>query len=50
MYASFKRIEPGTYIGVDLGEEWEIVERLRCSDLSAGRAVWKLGLRVIIDI
>jgi tetratricopeptide (TPR) repeat protein len=28
MYAGFKRIEPGIDIGVDLGEEWEMAERL----------------------
>jgi hypothetical protein len=28
MYAGFKRIEPGMDIGVDLGEEWEMAERL----------------------
>ena len=27
-YAGFKRIEPGIDIGVDLGEEWEMAERL----------------------
>ena len=33
MYAGFKRIEPGIDIGVDLGEEWEMAERLgRCED------------------
>ena len=31
MYAGFKRIEPGIDIGVDLGEEWEMVERLDSS-------------------
>jgi len=29
MYAGFKRIEPGIDIGVDLGEEWEMAERLK---------------------
>jgi tetratricopeptide (TPR) repeat protein len=29
MYAGFKRIEPGMDIGVDLGEEWGMAERLR---------------------
>jgi tetratricopeptide (TPR) repeat protein len=28
MYAGFKRIEPGMDIGVDLGEEWGMAERL----------------------
>jgi hypothetical protein len=28
MYASFKRIEPGMDIGVDLGEEWGMAEQL----------------------
>ena len=28
MYAGFKRIEPGIDIGVDLGEEWKMAERL----------------------
>ncbi len=28
MYAGFKRIEPGLDIGVDLGEECEMAERL----------------------
>jgi hypothetical protein len=28
MYAGFKRIEPGMDIGVDLGEEWRMVERM----------------------
>ena len=28
MYAGFKRIEPGIDIRVDLGEEWEMAERL----------------------
>ena len=28
MYAGFKRIEPGMYIGVELGEEWGMAERL----------------------
>jgi hypothetical protein len=28
MYAGFKRIEPGMDIGVELGEEWEMAERL----------------------
>ncbi len=28
MYAGFKRIEPGIDIGMDLGEEWEMAERL----------------------
>ena len=28
MYAGFKRIKPGMDIGVDLGEEWEMAERL----------------------
>ena len=27
-YAGFKRIEPGMEIGVDLGEEWGMAERL----------------------
>lgn len=29
MYAGFKRIEPGMDIGVELGEEWGMAERLR---------------------
>ena len=29
MYAGFKRIEPGMDIGVDLGEEWGMAERVR---------------------
>ena len=29
MYAGFKKIEPGMDIGVDLGEEWGMAERLR---------------------
>jgi hypothetical protein len=28
MSAGFKRIEPGMDIGVDLGEEWRMAERL----------------------
>lgn len=28
MYAGFKLFEPGMDIGVDLGEEWEMAERL----------------------
>ncbi len=28
MYTGFKRIEPGMDIGVDLGEEWGMAERL----------------------
>ena len=32
MYAGFKRIEPGMDIGVDLGEEWGMAERLMGSD------------------
>ncbi|HUS76525.1 MAG TPA: hypothetical protein VMY43_11030 [Methanothrix sp.] len=28
MYAGFKRIEPGMDIGVELGEEWGMVEKL----------------------
>ena len=28
MYAGFKRIEPGMDIGVELGEEWGMAERL----------------------
>jgi hypothetical protein len=28
MYAGFKWIEPGMDIGVDLGEEWRMAERL----------------------
>jgi tetratricopeptide (TPR) repeat protein len=33
MYAGFKRIEPGMDIGVDLGEEWGMAERLeKCED------------------
>jgi len=28
MKAGFKRIEPGMDIGVDLGEEWVMAERL----------------------
>ena len=28
MYAGFKRIEPGMDIGVDLGEEWGMAEKL----------------------
>jgi hypothetical protein len=28
MYAGFKRIEPGMDIGVDLGEEWGMAERV----------------------
>ena len=28
MYAGFKRIEPGMDVGVDLGEEWGMAERL----------------------
>jgi tetratricopeptide (TPR) repeat protein len=31
MYAGFKRIEPGMDIGVDLGEEWGMAERLEKS-------------------
>jgi hypothetical protein len=33
MYAGFKRIEPGMDIGVDLGEEWEMAERLRGKEM-----------------
>ncbi|MDD2755343.1 MAG: tetratricopeptide repeat protein [Methanothrix sp.] len=33
MYAGFKRVEPGMDIGVDLGEEWGMAERLAgCDD------------------
>lgn len=28
MHAGFKRIEPGIDIGMDLGEEWEMAEKL----------------------
>jgi len=28
MYVGFKRIEPGMDIGVELGEEWEMAEKL----------------------
>ena len=38
MYAGFKRIEPGIDIGVDLGEEWEMAERLS-SEVSGKSAV-----------
>ena len=30
MYAGFKRIDPGMDIGVELGEEWGMAERLCC--------------------
>jgi len=33
MYAGFKRIEPGIDLGVDLGEEWEMAERLTESEM-----------------
>ena len=33
MYAGFKRIEPGIDIGVDLGEEWEMAEKLNLSHI-----------------
>jgi len=32
MYAGFKQFEPGMDIGVDLGEEWGMAERLRESE------------------
>jgi len=32
MYAGFKRIEPGMDIGVELGEEWGMAERLEKSE------------------
>lgn len=32
MYAGFKRVEPGMDIGVDLGEEWGMAERLSEAD------------------
>ena len=35
MYAGFKRIEPGMDIGVDLGEEWGMAERLAADTLNA---------------
>ena len=33
MYAGFKRIEPGMDIGVELGEEWGMAERLTRNDI-----------------
>jgi len=34
MYAGFKRIEPGMDIGVELGEEWGMAERLGGEEMS----------------
>ena len=40
MYAGFKRIEPGMDIGVDLGEEWGMAERLGGEMERGNEAVW----------